>query len=793
ATGGQANFQTRDIYTKTAGRQRFTRAAIYGEQDLGATTTIKPVACGTPGAVPVWGSANGGVKLAVCYQFGTVPPGPVWPLPPKWSIVPPNLDDAIIKDGTARADGGPPMLGSYPKGWLQDVRYRHPAAFKGIVPRSGFAAWFPLLDTTVSGPFKPVKIWLPLPPELGLHHPDFLYQKHTPTTFPVYAHDGTNTQTSQRTSRVTTDPQFGAVTVFDTLQAVHPKTGLFPETSQAASKSMLDPNGHRWNTNVGTTAKCWNGIFESQAHYPGTAPGGLSADWCPGALEGWAATSKAMEYNGNFLICNPAYESSQDKVGQILATFLNPKSVLELGVCAGIEKVKDAVLGGICCTCEGATFGTVQCCEKSCGEYVADVLGQAELACLIKQFMAQLTDYFPNSDHWPQVGGKVPFVGVVRNQSTSAIGPRATSFMTWGDFVLADAHQGNDWNWEFETHEVIDPGYRRFASVSVNGLLQPRKIEHEMEFQIAMGDWDSSASLPNPHYDWTVAQYFFGPSPKQVNLDLEWLGQLFPADQCDKHGILRDDTPKYSFVEKETWPGRTTPYNGHNIKCRTTWPEHFGRGNFTPFLEPALKVGMDYPINKLVPIAPSVLPTGVPFRRGFLGDVILDCGHPRGSGDFPAEIHPPHVLWTQFPAQTTYTIGGGYTYAEYSVFGWASENGFKEHSFDLWPPQPPGSTDPLLSAQLVVEGLEPGSFAYSTVPVEKLGVRIDNRQMTPAPTMKCSLEPKVFPNHVHCIYTAPNAGQTLGEDVERFLPKKATSRFEMRVRLGWKFKNGFVQ
>jgi hypothetical protein len=112
--------------------------------------------------------------------------------------------------------------------------------------------------------------------------------------------------------------------------------------------------------------------------------------------------------------------------------------------------------------------------------------------------------------------------------------------------------------------------------------------------------------------------------------------------------------------------------------------------------------------------------------------------------------------------------------------------------FDLWPPPRPSADDQLFvlgmdnikeASDALTAAPEPpvyGGVVDSSGPQNTLGFKA---------TVTCKLEPKVIPNHVHCSYDDENAGLHSGLDFQhdnpRMLPAFATSRFDLRLFLGW--------
>jgi hypothetical protein len=187
----------------------------------------------------------------------------------------------------------------------------------------------------------------------------------------------------------------------------------------------------------------------------------------------------------------------------------------------------------------------------------------------------------------------------------------------------------------------------------------------------------------------------------------------------------------------------------------------------------------------------------VPHRLSFLGDPILDCGH----SPYKVEIHPPHVV-TMDLSKASY--GGAANGAVVAAFGWMNVEQVKSRSleFDLWPPARPSANARLVTAGTNVqlpEGSVAGAFGPST-----WGSVFDRNTACSGgtPTMQCQEVPAALPNHVHCVYTDPKSpmgpgcdptvGPTEAGNVDspyenpRMTPSYATSRFEVRIFMGWK-------
>lgn len=169
-----------------------------------------------------------------------------------------------------------------------------------------------------------------------------------------------------------------------------------------------------------------------------------------------------------------------------------------------------------------------------------------------------------------------------------------------------------------------------------------------------------------------------------------------------------------------------------------------------------------------------------PYRFSFLGQPIVDCGHPAGSTpesgfDYPVEIHPPNVIVLQKPE------GFGDRF-EYVAFGWTNSEASAILEFDLWPPPRPTAT-----AQLSVQGIEKQVGG----PVDTHGYVIDNTgpRSTGAASLTCTPEPATFPNHAHCKFSAGVSPMPPGiakADFARMNPAYAAARFELRASVGWK-------
>jgi len=230
-----------------------------------------------------------------------------------------------------------------------------------------------------------------------------------------------------------------------------------------------------------------------------------------------------------------------------------------------------------------------------------------------------------------------------------------------------------------------------------------------------------------------------------------------------------------------------------------------GAAAFAPAPTAYMAADVGWPSLKPTPADASgptgLIPLGVenwqraPHRLGFLGRPILDCGH----GANRLEIHPPHVL-TMDLAEITVGRARGMAVG---AFGWANITMGNVLEFDLWPPARPSAR-----AKLVVRDLREvqASAAGAEGPVD-WGWVIDVaegmrwRSGASAPTMECVAAPAKSPNHVHCVYRDPAAGPPPPDvDVDvlmasrsegqryanpRMTPTFATSRFDLRIFLGW--------
>jgi hypothetical protein len=258
----------------------------------------------------------------------------------------------------------------------------------------------------------------------------------------------------------------------------------------------------------------------------------------------------------------------------------------------------------------------------------------------------------------------------------------------------------------------------------------------------------------------------------------DWVGQLWPADQCNVHGIDRDPVGKN---DNPSWP-----------TCTSSWPYHFGRGIFSPPSPQAVAVPAPLSGGPGPAILNSLglyLGGNVPHRLGFLGQPIVDCGHePRR-----VEIHPPQVMTMDLsPLSFTDAESGPISGQVVAAFGWVNVTVDGTIEFDLWPPARSKA-----SAKFVAKGYaNPMSALASGNPQDKSfawGYTIDNtgpQHGSVPPTLACAPAPGHFPNHVHCVYTDPAGGprQGIPTDLygnERMTPHFATSRFDARFFLGW--------
>lgn len=235
----------------------------------------------------------------------------------------------------------------------------------------------------------------------------------------------------------------------------------------------------------------------------------------------------------------------------------------------------------------------------------------------------------------------------------------------------------------------------------------------------------------------------------------------------------------------------------------------------------------------------------LPHRLTFYGRPIIDCGH-GGDSCEPGnrlEIHPVHLLTMDLarvvndPLDNTDIDG-----VMVAAFGWVNIAIEGKLEFDLWPP-----VRTSVDKTLVVRGIDAFSSGdpegwrknyledipsgegndlgftidpcgpQSLLRPKKAGEELAPGQPLPkcdrsgaGPKLVCTAVPTDRPNHVHCVYTDP-AGGTFGppespDPVPRFplyytdavtgdarpnqnyrmLPFFGTSRFDLRIVLGWK-------
>lgn len=596
----------------------------------------------------------------------------------------------------------------------------------------------------------------------------------------------------------------------------------WPVALPTAAVAEANPrHGYRWSTN--DSPHCWNsdGFWYRQTVGAVTSKSELDADYfqdwtinssagpsgvlatgfCPGTLTAWRGTTGvARNHNTAENAClNFTRGVSQFKADTQL-TLVNG---LYEGVCGGVHiSVNVFTNAAECLLCLSSLglFGDCDGCAPA--GPVLDTISQ----CTVSASFDSAHDNMLNSDHWLDISqdrSLVPMTTYIRPTPETSPKDDPETWATWAqhsissqltpeDAFINHAHQGNDWNWVASSPGAIDPHYLSIAIRQFeDGSYQFRGIENELEFNVAMGEWD--AELPDHDgssadtHGYKFREYALG----SVGKDVEWLGQIWPTQFCDLYGINRSKFGR-PWEEAPSIPtsscGDVTPspnfFPAH-------WRSHFGRGIFAPYQ--AETYGTGEPAQMAVEKGwrpptpnPRTVSLGLqrpeywgqlPHRISFLGQPIADCGH----DPYRVEIHPPHVITMDVAAYANGLV--------YSAFGWVNPWIDGHLEFDLWPPPRPSASSVFLfrGADRQLDQVASGSWP-------DFGYVIDNSgpsHVQMSPTLTCVPAPADFPNHLHCTYV-DIAGNThlysddeLAHDNPRMLPKFASSRFDVRFWVGW--------
>jgi hypothetical protein len=575
---------------------------------------------------------------------------------------------------------------------------------------------------------------------------------------------------------------------------------LWPDwPAPAATSEHSVIYGDRWTTNGGPR-DCWYSTVDDtdvtglrpnqQLSYPVSAPENntLAVSFCPSSLEAWRdqPTTPRSQIAAN-QVCAPAIQFQASLTSSLLGSAFNcAESYVE-------DSVSNAVgccLNSICSLIpfDDCDDDDTKCCSSAFDSLFSNI-APSELMCVANYYFTSLAEFTPDQE-WEPIGTNIPMVALIR---TNGDGPSIDSTISNEDMFVAGRHQGMDWNWKAETAAAIDPAYRAIALR--DGLFLG--IEDELEFQVAMGQWKGGWNDMTGRPAWNLhgansLEDYVGMLTGDRGISP--LGEIWPSD--DPFGRLYG-------LGGESWPVPTPTLPAY-------WRQHYGRGMFTPIDTATLSssaqshlmaIDHDWPLVTTDPLDKGVTPLGlddwelVPHRISFLGDAILDCGH----SPYRVEIHPPHVITMDF-AHLTY--GGVSNGVVVGAFGWVNVRSSQTLEFDLWPPPRPSA-----SARLVAMGadvqLPEGSVAGAFGP-SSWGWAFDRNLAYSAatPTMSCRPFPTALPNHIHCVYSDPSNASRPGQFMEpqptvagdltspyanpRMTPSYATSRFDLRIFLGWK-------
>jgi hypothetical protein len=722
--------------------------------------------------------------------------------PLDWRVAPHALDDVLLTQrelvralltGGPRAGNAGPIEG-VPIGLLADDRT---AAIDGASPLylpTG-AALFP--------PSSPAGDWLVVPEAIGLLGQHLHYvavTSHgradlTPAAYrPSGAADYSPHVTNGKLLVVQAFPlpreQQGTI-VNDAERRVETEWPDWPPAAATSEVNQL--YGARWTTN-GASRDCWASPLYGaatdeiqQLAYPASsASSATAAQWCPSALASWHnGNAPARSRRGANSTCAPAtiFQSSvigtSTILGAVTSCLHDDATNQNAGCCSSICDLGDEV-------------GAVHCWSSPCCVALAENFAKLDdrtAHCIADAVVGALAGFDP-LEHWKDVGdGRdlVPMVDLFRFAGRTV---GIESFLSNQDLFLGGVHQGSDWNWDAERPEMIDPAYRTIAMR--DGFFEG--IENELEFLIPLGRWDAKRE------DAHDADFHGHNLADLLESDgLGALGQVWPTTPPFHRlfGMTRD----LETQDPNSFPKRATE---DGITYEAFWRTHFGRGIFAPPELPltsteAGRMAID-PRWPDTPVTPSSIPIdledwlNVPHRLAFLGRPIVDCGHE----PFRVEIHPPHVV--------TVDVARGVRQAAQGVivaaFGWMNVAGPGHLEFDLWPPPRPSA-----AAQLVVEGNKAATGAGFVPDVGYLvEPGLQHAPSEAAPAVTCAVAPADHPNHVHCAYDDASASTSPPASVDehgwrtppkpdsstkpvgnrRMTPYYATSRFDLRMFLGWK-------
>lgn len=593
----------------------------------------------------------------------------------------------------------------------------------------------------------------------------------------------------------------------------------WPGDNPIIARSEAHPDyGIRWMTNApvgpaATDGQCWvthwvgSDSAESFASYPRpfntlSTPGDdvVAGDWCQSRLDEWWQHS----YNGKTQThANGVCIDMQHQVDALGegATTVSSLVSLETAACTAFKSVISHVKDAFCCGEWVATAGVLgdgDCCVSILAPGADTIEAQAQ--CTMDWYAAESHDRLTNDIHWLDASADpktmIPVIGLVRSGTQPETSVEA-HMTPGGDQFLNRAHQGNDWNWRLSRF-AIDPLYRSFAYRSDDDVFND--IENELELLIPQGRWNEARrpeDAPLDLHGHGAAYYVLHSG------DVDHLGQVWPNELCGDFGIDRDSVPgdEGGKADNPTWP---TANCGDQLYTSVAWRMMYGRSMFPPITPEtltgeALRMSIDQgwpgvPGEKLgayitlgfqdwssVELDGRIY-ANFPHRLAFLGRPILDCGH----GGYQVEIHPPHVM--TMDAQLMRDDATHSSGVISQAFGWVNPTVDGHFEFDLWPPPRPSG-----AARLIVLGADKKLNHLATGAAGDFGYIIDDtgptHQGAPS-TLVCKTSPADFPTHLHCAYDDPSPALWSGpldlqHDNPRMLPAFASSRFDLRVYLGW--------
>jgi hypothetical protein len=601
---------------------------------------------------------------------------------------------------------------------------------------------------------------------------------------------------------------------------VPPLSATTPGAPPAASIAIDSPSlGKFWISNSGRP-DCWRTISAQQLVFPSATDdvGGAvppinktALDWCPAKLNDWHGSTPAARFQGSVSTpdsaigkCSAFEDLQSDKKAQFNILLLAFKSSPCTALYSLIPASPEAVVS--CAACAGS-FGICGSCCDACGAALKASFTVEQIVenCAVPAFMDSLSELGTRDDlHFVDVSNPprslLPVVGLIRSQASrlpatgqpSLPATLISNVTRAGDMSLGHLHQLNDWNWILHDVGAFDPyfniiGQRDDVNVPWAGS------EVELEFGIPHGLWTmggrDKASF-NAH-GYRINDIAFDEDKRL------FLGEVWPNQNCAEFGIDIDDDLKQS---NPSFP--VTRCGKPEQSYLNTWRNHFGRGLFIPAPMPN-DIFTGNASTMFVPDPGGGI--GVsdsldvedwdfePHRIGFLGQPILDCGH----WPYSTEIHPPQIITMPVKKRTYSVDGDTLSGVEVATFGWSNITVPSKMEFDVWPPPRPNAkfefvawgADHRLSGVSAPRGLGDDQNRYGYV------IDASAPQGGPhgPPSLVCQPYPLFAPNHVHCVYEDPAAGTNnpVVNDTDnygntRMTPYYATSRFELRVFVGWR-------